>query len=132
MKITDHTRFRKQLLEQREEILALSENHHIAKAPIETDGVPDFGDLASQHAETEVSTLIAESEIKLLDKIDLALERIEEGSYGQCENCDCKIPVARLRAKQTASLCLACQNEKERQLALRNQARPLDVDYLSS
>jgi DnaK suppressor protein len=123
MKTTAHTRFREQLLDQRAEILALADEHHIARAPIEVDDVPDFGDLAAQRAETLVSTSIAESEIRLLDKIDLALERIDEGNYGQCKNCEIKIPVARLRAKPTASLCLDCQNEKERQIEFRQKAR---------
>ncbi len=63
----------------------------------------------------EVDQDIAESEERLLEKIATALERIAGGSYGQCLGCDRAIPLARLEAKPSVSLCLDCQARKEQE-----------------
>ncbi|MFT5467025.1 MAG: DnaK suppressor protein [Verrucomicrobiales bacterium] len=49
----------------------------------------------------------------LLEKIDLALQRLENGSYEFCANCSSVIPEERLLAKPSVSLCHACQQRKE-------------------
>lgn len=61
----------------------------------------------------EVLKKLTESEARLLDKIDLALLRIENGSYGVCESCKGEIPLTRLEAKPSVSLCRDCQTEHE-------------------
>lgn len=71
------------------------------------------GDRAAELENMEVDTSVAESEINLAKKIQYALERIENGSYGICEGCGDMIPIARLEAKPSVSLCLACQEEHE-------------------
>jgi DnaK suppressor protein len=48
-----------------------------------------------------------------IEAIDLALTRIETGSYGRCEGCGKSIPVARLEALPTATTCLACGKARE-------------------
>jgi len=48
-----------------------------------------------------------------LRRIDSALARINEGSYGQCETCGQEIPAARLQAEPTALRCLQCQERYE-------------------
>lgn len=62
---------------------------------------------------TEVLDPLTDSEEKLLEKIELALMKIENGSYGLCVNCDREIPRSRLEAKPSVSLCLACQRQHE-------------------
>ncbi|MFT4547615.1 MAG: DnaK suppressor protein [Verrucomicrobiales bacterium] len=69
-----------------------------------------------QHAEstdTEVDSTVLKSEDKLLEKIELALARIDEGNYGDCIECGTKIPCERLDAKPSVSLCVSCQEKKE-------------------
>lgn len=61
----------------------------------------------------EVLEPLTDSEEKLLEKIDLALLKIDNGSYGTCVNCSREIPRARLEAKPSVSLCLDCQSEHE-------------------
>ncbi len=51
-----------------------------------------------------------------LIQIDSALQRIEAGTFGVCEECDDEIPVKRLRVRPDASLCLNCQESAEREL----------------
>jgi DnaK suppressor protein len=54
-----------------------------------------------------------EREKREIEAIDLALTRIETGSYGRCEGCGKDIPVDRLRAMPTAMTCLACGEARE-------------------
>ena len=49
-----------------------------------------------------------------LEAIELALERIEDGTYGQCDECGIKIPKARLNALPYAPTCVKCAEELER------------------
>ena len=48
-----------------------------------------------------------------LDEIDAALGRLDTGSFGVCEKCSGTIPLARLRARPTARLCVSCQVSEE-------------------
>jgi len=50
---------------------------------------------------------------RLLEKVEDALERFEEGSYGLCEQCGKEIDPARLKALPYATLCLSCQQRRE-------------------
>ncbi len=46
--------------------------------------------------------------------INAALRRIQEGSYGDCDDCGCEIPQARLEASPTVRLCISCQSKVEK------------------
>ena len=52
-----------------------------------------------------------ESDAGTLDKIESALERIEDGTYGSCEECGAKIPKTRLNAVPYATMCVQCASE---------------------
>lgn len=64
----------------------------------------------SQHWKTELS------------QIDNALVRIEQGTFGVCEECDEEIPVKRLRVRPDAAYCLMCQETAEREMAQSQRA----------
>jgi DnaK suppressor protein len=66
-------------------------------------------------AHSEVENAIVGSNDRLLDKIEFALKRIDDGSYGTCLGCDAEIAEARLEAKPAVSLCTSCQEAKERE-----------------
>ncbi len=66
---------------------------------------------------------LMEMESETLRKIDEALLRLEEGTYGACSECDEAIPEARLKALPFASLCRDCQEQAEETEAARN-AKP--------
>ncbi len=57
----------------------------------------------------ELLKKLTESEKKLIDKIDLALTRIDKGSYGICTACKADIPLDRPEVKPSVSLCRNCQ-----------------------
>jgi RNA polymerase-binding protein DksA len=72
-----------------------------------------MADLGSDNFEQEFTLSLMQSEEETLDLIEAALERIEEGDYGQCEECGVKIPKTRLNAIPYASLCVKCATEQE-------------------
>jgi DnaK suppressor protein len=73
----------------------------------------DSADVAFDAGSEEISTQLAELEARELTQIDKALARINQGSYGLCEFCQAKIPVARLNALPYSTTCVDCQREME-------------------
>jgi len=74
----------------------------------------DVIDAAYDSAQDEISSQLAEVESRELANIENALERMRAGTYGSCELCGCKIPLARLNALPYATMCIDCQRELER------------------
>jgi len=73
----------------------------------------DAADAAFDHTGEELSTQLAELEARELNQIERALLRLKQGTYGLCEACGCKIPVARLNVLPYSTLCIKCQRESE-------------------
>jgi DnaK suppressor protein len=73
----------------------------------------DLADAALDSAHEEVTSQMAEVESRELAKIDDAIARITDGSYGGCEGCGKPIPLARLQALPYATLCIKCQVKLE-------------------
>ena len=73
----------------------------------------DVIDAAYDSAQDEISSQLAQVESRELASIENALERMKEGTYGQCEVCGCRIPMARLDALPYATMCIGCQRELE-------------------
>ncbi len=73
----------------------------------------DAADAAFDNAGEEMASQLAELEAKELAQINIALQKIKQGSYGVCDGCSCKIPVARLAALPYSTLCIKCQRESE-------------------
>jgi DnaK suppressor protein len=70
-------------------------------------------DIASMEINQAALQKIGNRETYLLKKIDYALRKIDEGSYGECESCGEDIGVARLKARPVAQLCIDCKTEQE-------------------
>jgi DnaK suppressor protein len=75
----------------------------------------DVVDFALDSAQDEISSQLAEVESRELSSIDKALERMRDGTYGNCEACETGIPLMRLQALPYAVLCINCQREAEKQ-----------------
>ena len=73
----------------------------------------DAADVAFESSGEEIATQLAELEAKELAQVERALRRLKQGTYGKCEHCSAKIPVARLDALPYSTLCIACQREME-------------------
>ena len=72
-----------------------------------------MADLGTDNFEQEFTLSLMESDAGTLDKIEAALERIEDGTYGLCEECGTKIPKTRLSAIPYATMCVKCAAELE-------------------
>ena len=72
-----------------------------------------MADMAADTYERELSMNIASSEQEILYEIDDALKRLDDGSFGVCQQCNQPITMSRLKAVPYASLCINCQRSKE-------------------
>jgi len=84
------------------------------------DGMDTY-DLASEERDREISFILGDREREKLQSIETALARIEEGTYGICENCESDIAPGRLDAMPFSRLCVSCQAEQEKEA--RSQRR---------
>ncbi len=79
-----------------------------------TTSMPNhMAELGSGNFEQELTLSLLGSERNALDQIEAAIRRIEEGSYGRCEECGRKIPKTRLEALPYAAQCVRCASEEE-------------------
>jgi DnaK suppressor protein len=72
-----------------------------------------MADIGSDNFEQEFSLTLMQSEESTLGSIELALEHIEDGTYGICEECEVKIPKARLNAIPYTTVCVKCAQQQE-------------------
>jgi DnaK suppressor protein len=105
--------FRQKLLRWRAELLAESTEtlQHLKE---ESLAEPDLTDRATLETERAIELRTRDRERKLISKIDAALMRIEDGSYGYCEETDEPISLRRLEARPIATLSLEAQERHER------------------
>lgn len=73
-----------------------------------------MADVASDNYDREFQLSLADNEQKLLNRINEALEKIDDGTFGLCELCEKKIAKARLKAVPYAELCVPCQEKQEK------------------
>ena len=72
-----------------------------------------MADIGSDNFEQEFTLSLMETEGGTLEKIEGSLERMEDGTYGQCEECGSKIPKKRLDAIPYTAMCIKCASEFE-------------------
>lgn len=80
-----------------------------------TENYPDPTDRASAESDRSFELRIRDRERKLLAKIREAIERIDEGSYGICEECGDEISDKRLEARPVTTQCIECKTLQENQ-----------------
>lgn len=105
--------FRQKLLDWRSELLRES-NETISHLQSESLAEPDLADRASLETDRSLELRTRDRERKLIAKIDSALRRIEEGTYGYCEETDEPISLRRLEARPIATLSVEAQERHER------------------
>ena len=84
--------------------------HHMQD---EAANFPDPNDRASQESEFAMELRTRDRERKLIKKIDEALNFLDTGDYGYCEDCGIEIGIRRLEARPTANLCIDCKSLEE-------------------
>lgn len=83
------------------------------------EAFPDVSDQASAEAEQNFSMRIREREQRLVKKIDEALDRMDQNTYGICERCEEEIPYPRLKARPVTTLCINCKTLEEQEEKVR-------------
>jgi DnaK suppressor protein len=105
----------KALLEaKRDEIIKKAKQTLTEDMQLDSSDLPDEMDLASSEYLQSFTFRLRGREKSFLDKIQKALAKIEDGSFGQCEECDEEISVKRLEARPETTLCIRCKEDQER------------------
>jgi len=110
--------FRRKLLAWREELLAEAQSTIDAMREAPTDGA-DEADRASRESDTSFELRTRDRYRKLLNKIESALKRIADGSYGYCDETGEEIGLGRLEARPIATLTVEAQERRERRQSLQ-------------
>jgi DnaK suppressor protein len=105
--------FRAKLERWKEEILRES-RETLENLQEESQNHPDMADRASSESDRALELRTRDRQRKLISKIDAALKRIEDGTYGYCEETGDPIGIARLDARPIATLSLEAQEMHER------------------
>lgn len=113
MRQRDLTLFRKILEERKRELLLEAERavgtmNHESEEPF-----ADPTDRAALESDRNFLLRMRDRERKLIVKIDEAFERIDDGSYGRCEECGGEIGIERLKARPVTTLCIGCKSAQE-------------------
>lgn len=120
MSTIDTDRFRQALTQERLRIQAALDNLHEENPGSITDETGEdavydnhLADTATVTYDRELDYTLEENSENMLAEIDAALQRIEDGTFGKCTNCNKEIPPARLEARPWATLCIDCQRSRE-------------------
>ncbi|HEX4461887.1 MAG TPA: TraR/DksA C4-type zinc finger protein [Polyangia bacterium] len=114
MKKKELKRFRDLLLEKKDEILRNAKRTLNEDMMLDQDDLPDEMDLASSEYLQSFTFRLRGREKTFLKKIDYALTKIDDGSFGICEECEEPISVKRLEARPETTLCIRCKEDQER------------------
>jgi DnaK suppressor protein len=114
LKRKDLKRFREVLLAKKKEILRNAQKTLNQDMALDADDLPDEMDLASSEYLQSFTFRLRGREKVFLEKIDHALEKIRNGSFGVCEECDDPISIKRLEARLETTLCIRCKEDQER------------------
>jgi DnaK suppressor protein len=80
---------------------------------LQSIGAADLLDLTTMESDRSITLRMRDRESKLIRKIRFALRRIQDGTYGECEECGEDISPARLRARPVTDYCIRCKTKLE-------------------
>ena len=107
--------FKKELLTRKEQIEKNLRGTFTEMSAMRALDLSDEGDYASVAVETDIDATIMEQQRKELNEIELALDKIRDGSYGICEMCEDEISIERLKVKNFARYCISCREITEKE-----------------
>ncbi len=114
LKKKDLKRFREILLAKKAEILKVAQKTLDEGMTLDSDDLADEMDLASSEYLQSFMLRLRGREKTFLKKIDLALAKIENETFGVCEECEEPISLKRLEARPETALCIRCKEDQER------------------
>ena len=109
-------RFKTRLAESKRQLLASARRVLSNQSSFDTDDLPDEIDAAASEHSQSLGYRLRDREKFLLGKIETALERIANGSFGTCDRCGQEIPRNRLEARPVTTLCVDCKEEEEQEM----------------
>jgi len=113
MRHRDLKLFRKLLEGRKREILVEAERALGTMNSESEEAYADPTDRAALESDRNFLLRMRDRERKLLSKIDEAFARIDDGSYGRCEECAGEIGIERLKARPVTTLCIGCKSAQE-------------------
>jgi DnaK suppressor protein len=114
MKKAELEKFRKLLEAKRREIIRRAQQTLDEDMALDADDLPDEMDLASSEYLQSFTFRLRGREKLFLEKIQKAIDKIEDGSFGTCEECGSPISIKRLEARPETTLCIRCKEDQER------------------
>src|SRR6478735_6038564 len=114
LKKADLKRFKEMLDERRTQIIENARSTMAEDMTLDANDLPDEMDLASSEYLQSFTFRLRGRENVFLDKIEKALRKIEDGSFGTCEECSEEISIKRLEARPETTLCIRCKEDQER------------------
>ena len=112
MKKKDLDRFAQRLREEKAKVLNQTDKKQEALT-LSSDDLADEVDLASSELNQSVALRLRDRERVFLHKIEIALAKIDAGTFGICDSCEEPIEVKRLEARPVAELCIRCKEAQE-------------------
>ena len=109
------TFFKQKLIDWKTEIVKSNNNALYNSSLDDNSTSADIVDQASSYTEKNVEMRAINRQIKLISKIDKAIKKIEDGTYGFCEETGEPIGIKRLIARPIAILCIAAQEKHEKE-----------------
>lgn len=107
--------FKDLLLKHRQQIMNVGLLNKSEDLHVDEDDLSDETDLASSLIQQQLTCTIRDREYAKLRRIDAALDRVAEGTFGHCDECDEEIAMKRLENQPWAELCITHAEEKERE-----------------
>ena len=111
---TQLKKFKTLLTEKRDEIVKKAKQTLEEDMTLDSNDLPDEMDLASSEYLQSFTFRLRGREKAFLDKINKALIKIDDGSFGVCEECGEEISIKRLEARPETTLCIRCKEDQER------------------
>ncbi|MBM4375180.1 MAG: TraR/DksA C4-type zinc finger protein [Deltaproteobacteria bacterium] len=115
MNKTQLKKFRTLLEEKRDEIVKRAQQTLTEDMALDANELPDEMDLASTEYLQSFTFRLRGREKSFLSKIQKAIEKIDQGDFGNCEECGEEISLKRLEARPETSLCIRCKEAQERE-----------------
>lgn len=107
-------RFKKILLKEREQTIGEVKQIYESSREMGQNGTQDIGDEAANIYNKQILLSLNENERMRLQEVDEALDRIENGAYGICEECGGPISLKRLEVRPVAKYCVPCLTKLEK------------------
>jgi len=114
LKKKDLKRFRELLIGKKAALLKNARRTLSEDMSLASEDLPDEMDLASSEYLQSFTFRLRGREKTFLAKIDYALGKLEDGTFGICENCEEDISLKRLEARPETTLCIRCKEDQER------------------